>query len=89
MFDGPEDRNGPRNFDEIRFWADYITPGRGGYIYDDEGGRGASSPSLFVIAGDQNSDPLDGDSLRPGACDPAAARQPGREHASTPDSPAP
>jgi len=27
VFDGPEDRNGRRNNDEIRFWADYITPG--------------------------------------------------------------
>ena len=27
MFDGPEDRNGTRNFDEIGFWADYIRPG--------------------------------------------------------------
>ena len=27
VFDGPEDRNGTRNFDEIRLWADYITPG--------------------------------------------------------------
>jgi hypothetical protein len=26
VFDGPEDRNGTRNFDEIRFWADYILP---------------------------------------------------------------
>ena len=24
VFDGPEDRNGKRNFDEIRFWADYV-----------------------------------------------------------------
>ncbi len=64
VFDGPEDRNGTRNFDEIRLWADYITPGRGGYIYDDAGGQGGLSPgSLFVIAGDQNSDPLDGDSI--------------------------
>ncbi len=64
VFDGPEDRNGLRNADEIRFWADYITPGRGGYIYDDEGVRGGLDPgSLFVIAGDQNSDPLDGDSI--------------------------
>jgi hypothetical protein len=67
VFDGPEDRNGTRNYDEIRFWADYITPGRGGYIYDDAGQRGGLKPgSLFVIAGDQNSDPLDGDSI-PGA----------------------
>ena len=64
VFDGPEDRNGTRNFDEIRFWADYITPGAGGYIYDDAGGTGGLQPgSLFVIAGDQNSDPLDGDSI--------------------------
>ena len=67
VFDGPEDRNGRRNHDEIRFWADYISPGRSRYIYDDEGVRGGLTPgSLFLIAGDQNSDPLDGDSI-PGA----------------------
>lgn len=68
VFDGPEDRNGTRNFDEIRFWADYISPGnRSDYIYDDESQYGGLKPgSLFVIAGDQNSDPLDGDSI-PGA----------------------
>jgi hypothetical protein len=65
VFDGPEDRNGTRNFDEIRFWADYITAGKTSrYIYDDEGKSGGLKPgSLFVIAGDQNSDPLDGDSI--------------------------
>ncbi|HEX5837383.1 MAG TPA: endonuclease/exonuclease/phosphatase family protein [Anaerolineales bacterium] len=65
VFDGPEDRNGTRNFDEIRFWADYISPGnRSAYIYDDSGEYGGLKPgSLFVIAGDQNSDPLDGDSI--------------------------
>ncbi|MBW4491010.1 MAG: endonuclease/exonuclease/phosphatase family protein [Trichocoleus desertorum ATA4-8-CV12] len=31
VFDGPEDRNGRRNHDEIRFWADYITPGKREY----------------------------------------------------------
>ena len=68
VFDGPEDRNGTRNADEIRFWADYVRPGaRSAYIYDDEGGRGGlKGGSTFVIAGDQNSDPLDGDSI-PGA----------------------
>jgi len=67
VFDGPEDRNGRRNFDEIRFWADYVRPGHGHYIYDDEGQRGGLRPgSRFVIAGDLNSDPLDGDSI-PGA----------------------
>jgi len=64
VFDGPEDRNGRRNHDEIRFWADYISPGKSGYIYDDEGVHGGLKPGeLFVIAGDQNSDPLDGDSI--------------------------
>jgi hypothetical protein len=64
VFDGPEDRNGTRNHDEIRFWADYIHPGRSGYIYDDDGGTGGLGGSdLFVIAGDQNSDPNDGDSI--------------------------
>jgi hypothetical protein len=64
VFDGPEDRNGTRNFDEIRFWADYITPGQAGYIYDDDGVLGGlTAGSAFVIAGDQNSDPLDGDSI--------------------------
>jgi hypothetical protein len=65
VFDGPEDRNGTRNADEIRFWADYITPGpTSAYIYDDSGRRGGLKPGeLFVIAGDQNSDPLDGDSI--------------------------
>jgi len=64
VFDGPEDRNGTRNFDEIRFWADYILPSRSGYIYDDQGTFGGLEPgAMFVIAGDQNSDPLDGDSI--------------------------
>ena len=64
VFDGPEDRNGTRNFDEIRLWADYITPGAAGYIYDDDGVHGGlAAGELFVIAGDQNSDPLDGDSI--------------------------
>ncbi|MBN3890899.1 MAG: phytase [Nostoc sp. JL31] len=63
-FDGVEDRNGKRNHDEIRFWADYITPGNGNYIYDDEGKTGGiAAGSSFVIVGDQNADPLDGDSF--------------------------
>ncbi|BAZ20355.1 phytase [Kalymmatonema gypsitolerans NIES-4073] len=62
-FDGAEDRNGKRNYDEIRFWADYITPGKGDYIYDDQGQEGGlTGGSRFVIMGDQNADPFDGDS---------------------------
>ncbi|WP_425465613.1 endonuclease/exonuclease/phosphatase family protein [Nonomuraea turkmeniaca] len=64
-FDGAEDRNGRRNHDEIRLWADYTHPGRGGYIYDDRGRRGGLRPGEpFVIAGDQNADPHDGDSYQ-------------------------
>ena len=63
-FDGTEDRNGKRNADEIRFWSDYITPDKGGYIYDDKGKKGGiANGSSFVIMGDQNADPRDGDSF--------------------------
>lgn len=64
-FDGPEDRNGTRNHDEIRFWADYVRGGRHSrYIYDDDGARGGLAPGArFVVAGDQNADPYDGDSV--------------------------
>jgi Endonuclease/Exonuclease/phosphatase family len=67
VFDGAEDRNGRRNHDEIRLWADYITPNQGDYLYDDRGNRGGLKPgSNFVIMGDLNADPMDGDSY-PGA----------------------
>jgi endonuclease/exonuclease/phosphatase family metal-dependent hydrolase len=64
VFDGPENRNGLRNFDEIRLWADYISPAQGGYLTDDTGQRGAlKKDASFVIMGDLNADPMDGDSL--------------------------
>ena len=65
VFDGPEDRNGTRNADEIRFWSDYVAGAE--YIYDDAGLRGGlAQDALFVIAGDMNADPVDGESV-PGA----------------------
>lgn len=64
VFDGAEDRNGRRNHDEVRFWANYVSPGKGDYIYDDRGHRGGlQRGEAFVVAGDLNSDPIDGDSL--------------------------
>jgi predicted extracellular nuclease len=65
VFDGDEDRNGKRNYDEIRFWADYVNGGKTAeYIYDDAGMTGGlNGQTKFVIAGDLNSDPLDGDSI--------------------------
>jgi len=61
-FDGPEDRNGLRNHDEIRFWNDYLTPRKADYIRDDRGHDGGFAGKAFVIMGDQNSDPQDGGS---------------------------
>ncbi len=46
VFDGPEDRNGRRNHDETTFWLNYLKDWDG---------------PPFVIAGDANADPLDGD----------------------------
>ncbi len=67
VFDGPEDRNGRRNQDEIRFWADYISPSASGYIHDDDGLLGGLlAQDLFVVVGNMNADPDDGLS-NPGA----------------------
>lgn len=67
VFDGPEDRNGRRNHDEIRLWADYLDPQGGAWIVDDRGRPGAlAADAHFVILGDYNADPVDGDSV-PGA----------------------
>ncbi len=57
-FDGPEDRNGRRNFDEIRFWLLYLEDSAA--LVDDAGrpgGYGSTAP--FVIAGDLNARPAD------------------------------
>ncbi len=67
VFDGPEDRNGLRNFDEIRLLRDYISGAK--YLKDDKGKKGGlKAGSSFVIMGDLNADPVDGDSY-PGAID--------------------
>ncbi|PRX96293.1 endonuclease/exonuclease/phosphatase family protein [Allonocardiopsis opalescens] len=61
-FDGPERRNVARNHDEIRLWSDYVRPSLSDYIYDDEGRYGGLRAGAdFVIAGDLNADPADGD----------------------------
>ena len=62
VFDREEDRNGKRNHDEIRLWADYINNDCA-WLYDDNGNKGGlASGENFVIAGDLNADPNDGDS---------------------------
>jgi len=65
VFDGPEDRNGKRNHDEIRFWHDYISPASSGYIYDDKGIKGGiKAEQAFVILGDFNATTVDGNAIK-------------------------
>ncbi|MCL1634110.1 endonuclease/exonuclease/phosphatase family protein [Luteimonas sp. SX5] len=62
VFDGPEDRNGARNADEIRLWREYVSPGDKPWLCDDRGRCGGLAvEAKFVIAGDLNNDPADGD----------------------------
>lgn len=62
VFDGPEDRNGARNADELRLWREYLTPGDKPWLCDDQGRCGGlAHDARFVIAGDLNNDPVDGD----------------------------
>ncbi len=50
VFDGPEDRNGRRNHDEILFWLRFL-----------DGEFGPVPNRRFVLLGDANLDPVDGD----------------------------
>ncbi|UWQ79961.1 endonuclease/exonuclease/phosphatase family protein [Leisingera sp. S132] len=50
LFDGPEDRNGKRNHDEIRLWQLLL-----------DGALGPAPAAPFVIAGDANLDPEHGE----------------------------
>jgi hypothetical protein len=61
VFDGPEDRHGKRNHDEIRLIADYVDETKGEYLVDDAGEKGGlPTDARFVIVGDLNCDPIDG-----------------------------
>ena len=67
VFDGPEDRNGKRNHDEIRLWVDYISSGENAsYIYDDKGVTGGFTGRNFVILGDLNASTDEGDANQKG-----------------------
>lgn len=61
VFDGPENRNGLRNFDEIALWRHYLDDGNAAWLCDDRGRCGGlPDEAAFVIAGDYNADPFDG-----------------------------
>lgn len=53
VFDGPEDRNGRRNHDEVLFWRHYL-----------DGAFGEPPQGHFVLAGGANLDPVDSDGRR-------------------------
>ncbi len=64
VFDGPEDRNGARNADELRLWREYLDNDAADrhWLCDDDGRCGGlPAGAAFVIAGDLNNDPVDGD----------------------------
>ncbi len=64
-FDGPEDRNGRRNFDEIRLWRLYLDGEPS--LVDDQGRRGGyGSEDPFVVVGDLNASPYAADTLYDG-----------------------
>lgn len=50
VFDGPEDRNGLRNSDQIKFWVNHIDN---------------IASQDFVLVGGLNNDPVDGEGLKP------------------------
>lgn len=63
VFDGPEDRNGQRNRAEIGFWRAYLEGE--GWITDDQGRPGGlAADAAFVVLGDLNNDPADGDGVK-------------------------
>lgn len=53
VFDGPEDRNGKRNHDEIVFWRKVL-----------DGEIGTAPKRRFLVLGDFNQDPEDGEGLK-------------------------
>ena len=53
VFDGPEDRNGRRNHDEVLFWRHYL-----------DGAFGPAPAGRYVLAGGANLDPFDSDGRR-------------------------
>jgi len=64
VFDGPDDHNGARNHDEIKLWAEYLDNKNTQWLCDDKNVCGGlSAGERFVVAGDMNADPVDGDGV--------------------------
>ena len=56
VFDGPENRNGRRNRDELKFWADYLTGGDAAAALTDDAGHAGGLPAeaAFVVLEQRN-----------------------------------
>lgn len=61
VFDGPEDLNGLRNDAEIEFWVSYLDKWP---QVDDSGISKPFAGKYFVLLGDLNNDPVDGEGLK-------------------------
>lgn len=57
LFDGPEGLNRLRNRDEVRFWTEWLG---GAALADDAGNSAPRGDGAFVLLGDLNLDPRDG-----------------------------
>ncbi|MEX1233714.1 MAG: endonuclease/exonuclease/phosphatase family protein [Roseovarius sp.] len=55
VFDGPEDRNGRRDHDQLRFWSHYL-----------DGDFGPAPDRRFVLLGSANQDPERGEGIKAG-----------------------
>jgi len=68
VYDGPEDRNGRRNYDEVAFWLAYLDDEPA--LVDDAGRAGGwaregHGNNPFLLVGDLNADPAKGDAFEP------------------------
>jgi len=63
VFDGVENLNGLRNDAEITFWVSYLD---GSEFVDNNGTEAAFNPTNFVLLGDLNNDPDDGEGRKGG-----------------------
>ena len=79
VFDGLEDRNGTRNYDEIRLWADYITRRRDGLVHLRRQGRLRRAPGWRPVRDRGRPEQRPARRRQHPRLHPAAAGQPARQ----------
>ena len=60
VFDGPENLNGIRNAAEVGFWVHYLD----GKAFPDDEGQTVTASAPFIVVGDYNADPNDGEGFK-------------------------